>query len=47
MCSSWENVLRKDIVGKIPAKDNGAKFGKKSSNARDAVRALFVRMRIA
>jgi hypothetical protein len=35
-----------DIVWKIEAKDNGVKFGKKSSNAGESVRAHFVRMKI-
>jgi hypothetical protein len=32
------------IVGKIFAKDNGAKFGKKSLNAGDSLRTHFVRI---
>src|SRR3569833_271125 len=38
--------LATDIVWKIEAKDNPAKFGKTSSNEGDAMQAHFVRMRI-
>src|SRR4051812_41922535 len=38
--------LATDIVFKFEAKDNRAKFGKKSSNAGDSLQAHFVRMRI-